>query len=237
MEHKNNCLLCGAELIYEKIPVKRTCAVCGGEFETTVACQQGHYVCDQCHTGKAEGVILAVCRNTPEKNPYAILRQLMEQPCIHMHGPEHHILVGAALLAAFRNCGGQVDLDTALPEMVRRGKQVPGGACGAWGCCGAGVSTGIFVSLVTGTTPLSGESWGLSIQMTAKALEDIGKLGGPRCCKRDSYTAVLAAAKFAEEHFGVRMELPERIICGFSPLNSQCRKTDCPYYPQETDKC
>jgi hypothetical protein len=88
----------------------------------------------------------------------------------HMHGPEHHVMVGAALLTAYRNAGGQLDLPRALQEMLHRGKQVPGGACGYWGACGAGLSTGMFVSIATGSTPLAKEAWGLSNRMTGLAL-------------------------------------------------------------------
>lgn len=41
----------------------------------------------------------------------------MAQPAVHMHGPEHHILVGSAIISAFHNCGGDVDLNAALDEM------------------------------------------------------------------------------------------------------------------------
>ena len=117
----------------------------------------------------------------------------------------------------------------ALEEMARRGGQVPGGICGFWGCCGAAVSCGIFVSILTGSTPLKTEEWRLSNQMTAAALEAIGALGGPRCCKRDSFTAVRTAVPFVRERFGVELELPETIRCGFSPLNAECLHERCPY--------
>ena len=62
----------------------------------------------------------------------------------HMHGPEHHVMVGAALLTAYKNAGGNIELKDALIEMMHRGKAVPGGACGFWGACGAGISAGMF---------------------------------------------------------------------------------------------
>ena len=103
----------------------------------------------------------------------------MAMPFCHMHGPEHHVMVGAALLTAYKNAGGQIDLTKALHEMYRRGKAVPGGACGFWGACGAGISAGQFVAIATDSTPLAAAPWGLSNQMTAKALESIGKKRRP----------------------------------------------------------
>ena len=121
-----------------------------------------------------------------------------------------------------------IDLVKALTEMKNRGQSVPGGACGFWGACGAGISSGMFISIISSSTPLSGEPWGLSNRMTAKALERIGSVGGPRCCKRDSYLSILSAIDFVKEHFGIEMEKPE-IVCSYSPQNNQCLGTRCPF--------
>lgn len=42
-----------------------------------------------------------------------------------MHGPEHHIMVGCALLTAYHNAGGEIDLPKALNEMVSRDYRSP----------------------------------------------------------------------------------------------------------------
>ena len=111
---------------------------------------------------------------------------------------------------------------------MHRGKSVPGGACGFWGACGAAISSGMFISIITKSTPLAQEPWGLSNLMTSKSLGAIGKIGGPRCCKRDSYLSLLSAIDFAKEHFGVEMERPE-IVCHFSARNNQCIGKRCPF--------
>ena len=130
-------------------------------------------------------------------------------------------MVGAALLTAYKNAGGNIDLETSLAEMMNRGRSVPGGACGFWGACGAGISTGMFISIISESTPLTEEPFGLSHRMTAKSLGEIGQIGGPRCCKRDSYLSILSAIDFTAENFNVRMEKPE-IICRHSAQNNQC---------------
>ena len=149
-------------------------------------------------------------------------------PFCHMHGPEHHVMVGAALLTAYRNAGGDIDLEKALGEMISRGKNVPGGACGFWGACGAGISSGMFVSIISSSTPLTVEPFALSHKMTAASLEAIGEVGGPRCCKRDSFLSILTAIDFVEEHFGIRMDRPE-VVCGYSAQNNQCIGKRCPF--------
>ena len=165
--------------------------------------------------------VIGACLREASKDPIEILTRMMDQPFCHMHGPEHHVMVGAALLTAYHNAGGEIDLPQALAEMMSRGKNVPGGVCGFWGACGAGISTGIFVSILSKATPLTEESFGLSNLMTSRALEKIGTVGGPRCCKRDSYLSILAAADFVREYFGVELDRHE-VVCGYAAQNNQC---------------
>ena len=223
------CLICQAPLEYLETDELMECAICHKKELSKTRCVKGHYVCNECHT-QGMDVIVGLCLRETSKNPVEIIRKMMNQPFCHMHGPEHHVMVGAALLTAYKNAGGELDLPAALAEIMRRGKSVPGGACGFWGACGAGVSAGMFVSILSQSTPLSVEPFGLSNRMTAKALEEIGAVGGPRCCKRDSYLSILAAVDFAREHFGVEMEKPE-VVCTHSGQNNQCIGKRCPFSP------
>ena len=172
--------------------------------------------------------ITALCLSEKSKNPIEILRNLTVSLNCPIHNPMHHILVGSALLVAFKNAGGDIDLEKALEELKTRAEQVPGGACGYWGACGAGISSGMFVSIVTGSNPLANEEWKLSNLMTASSLGAIGEVGGPRCCKRNSYLAITQAVKFAKENLGVEMELGE-IKCIHFSENSQCIGARCPF--------
>lgn len=225
------CLVCGKPIIYFDKAKKMECIMCHKTVESYASCEDGHFVCDECHAKKGIDMVMEECKNSTSKNPIALLQKLMEDPYIYMHGPEHHVMVGAVLLTAYHNCGGEIDLDEALEEIKQRGGQYPGGSCGLWGACGAAVSTGMFMSILTKATPLTGKSWRMSNEMTAKALEEIAKLGGPRCCKRNSFTAVKVAAEYVRENMGIVMELPEKILCDFSAENKQCLKKHCPYNP------
>ena len=225
---KDECLICGAPLIYLTAEEAMECAVCHTKEASRARCENGHYVCNACHTDGMDSM-MGVCLRETSKDPYAILEKLMALPFCHMHGPEHHVLVGASLLTAYKNAGGPLRLLEALREMRARGRKVPGGACGFWGACGAGIGAGMFVSIVTGSTPLAGREWGLSNQMTAKALAAIGEVGGPRCCKRNTFLAVTAAVAFVREHCGVEMELGT-IRCHHTAKNNQCIGTRCPFH-------
>ena len=221
------CLICKAPLEYLTEDQVMECAVCHKKEPSKTRCVKGHYVCSDCHTRGMDS-IFGLCLAETSSDPMAILHRMMALPFCHMHGPEHHVMVGAALLTAYKNAGGEVDLEQALREIDSRGRQVPGGACGFWGACGAGVSAGQFLAIVTRSTPLAVEPWGLSNRMTAQALERIGAVGGPRCCKRDSSLAVLAAVDFVREQLGVEMERTVP-VCTYSAQNNQCIGSRCPF--------
>lgn len=228
------CLICKAPLEYLKEDIIMTCALCKKKELSNARCVNGHYICNECHSSGVD-TIIGLCLNTDSKNPIEILTMMMDQPFCHMHGPEHHIMVGSALLTAYKNAGGDINLQNMLMAMQLRGKQVPGGVCGNWGCCGAAISTGIFLSLITQSSPLAVEQWGLSNRMTSRALEAIGSVGGPRCCKRDSSLAILTAIDYVKENLGIEMEKSE-VVCKYFPKNNQCIGKRCPFSPANHKK-
>lgn len=182
---KEECLICKAPLEYLETDEVMECVICHRKENSKTRCVEGHYVCNECHTAGMD-VIIGICLKEVSRNPVEIIEKLMGQPFCHMHGPEHHVMVGSALLTAYKNAGGDIDLPQALAEMMSRGKSVPGGACGFWGACGAGISAGMFVAIISKSTPLAVESFGLSHLMTSKALGEIGAVGavvnGIRIC-------------------------------------------------------
>ena len=225
---KEECIVCKKPLVYLEQDEVMECFVCHKKEKSKTKCVDGHYICNKCHTKGLDG-ILQVCLSCKDKNPYDVYKKLVDMDFCHMHGPEHHVIVGASLLVAYKNCGGDVDLQQALKEMISRGEQVPGGTCGFWGACGAGISVGIFVSIITKATPLTNKPWGLSNQMTSNALGKIAEVGGPRCCKRNSYIAIQTAVEFAKQNLGVSMPL-DQIKCAHQSKNNQCIGIRCPFF-------
>lgn len=224
------CLICKERLVYLETAEQMTCSLCQKTELSNCRCANGHYVCSECHMAGMDS-FLTVCLTNSSKNPIEILQKLMKLPFCHMHGPEHHVLVGASLLTAYKNAGGEINLQEALLEMQRRGRQVPGGICGLWGSCGAAVSTGICISILTGSSPLSTETWGWCNEMTSRSLAREAKIGGPRCCKRNSQISILEAIDFIHEKFGIELEKPEEIVCGWFQQNNQCINERCPFHP------
>lgn len=231
MAKKTDCLICGAELIYSSTSKKVECIYCKHTFESDVTCKNGHYVCDSCHRSNAEEIILKTCLNASEKNPFILAETLMKHPTVHMHGPEHHFLVPAVLITSYLNTLEQYNQkEENLNLAKKRAGKILGGFCGSHGVCGAAIGTGIFVSIITSSTPLSKKEWHLSNLVTAQSLLTIANHGGPRCCKRNSFLAICTAIDFVKDHFGVNMPYSRGKNCSFSHLNNECIQEDCPYF-------
>ena len=232
MEHKSGCLICGAELAYSEVTSALVCYYCGATNNANASCIHGHYVCDQCHGCSANDLIERYCAQTSSTNPVAIALQLMKSPAIKMHGPEHHFMVPAALLAAYGNQVSQAARETAgqLAQARSRAEAVSGGFCGFQGACGAAIGTGIFVSVVTKATPLSKHEWQLSNRMTAQSLGVIAEHGGPRCCKRGTFWALLTAVEYMRKHFNAKWYIEQPVVCTFSAMNRECLRQECQFY-------
>lgn len=230
------CLVCGKDLVYEEAAREFTCAVCGGKELGHTACEDGHYVCNACHRRGGVEVAYAICRESSSKNPVEILQQIMNDKAVYPNGPEHHTAIGMALLSAYKNSGGDIDLEGALDELRARSLQVPGGACGYWGTCGAATSAGQYWSVVTGSTPLNEGPWEQCARLTSRVLGHIADVGGVRCCKRTGFIALIEARAHTEELLGVRMEMPERIVCTHFPRNKQCLHAKCPFFPRNKEE-
>jgi hypothetical protein len=232
--HTENCLICGAELEYTEDTGERGCVVCGALAPANASCKRGHFVCDACHGSSGLELIQRVSESSTGVDPVALATELMRSPRIAMHGPEHHYLVPAVLLATFDNVLGRSDRKAAdLAEARRRAERVPGGFCGSHGNCGAGVGTGIFWSIATGTTPLEKSSWSECNRLTARSLLRIAEHGGPRCCKRDTWHALLQTL----EDIGQRVPetgwatLKPTPRCEHSARNKQCLGAACEFHP------
>lgn len=226
----DECLICNAHLEYLETDEEMICEICNKREQSKTRCINKHYICNDCHT-KGMKSIKKICLENKSKNPIEILDTLMSQSFCHMHGPEHHILVGSSILTAYKNAGGCVDLNEALPELYNRAKQVPGGTCGYWGACGAAISSGMAISIITKSTPLTTKEFQLSNKMTSLSLDNISKHGGPRCCKRDSYLSLETAIAFIKENLNITLEKTD-ILCKYYPQNNQCKKSECLYYPK-----
>lgn len=106
VRHFSGCLLCGKPLRYELIAVPRRCSVCGEEKLSDAVCEDGHFVCNECHAAGLDEFFVPFLLQSQERDPLKLLEERMALPQAHMHGPEHHAIVPCVLLTAFHNNGG-----------------------------------------------------------------------------------------------------------------------------------
>lgn len=226
--HINDCIICGSPLVYLEEEREIECSVCNKTFSTNVLCENGHYVCDECH-GSGVAALMPMLLDNTEADPIALFESLMKHPSVHMHGPEHHTIVPCVLLSAYHAAGVDFDLQKYLNEAVKRGRKVPGGVCGFWGVCGAAVGAGIFLSVMLHSNPLNAPVWCEPQKLAADCLKNITALGGPRCCKRTGRIAIETAVEYVNSHFEIKMHCAE-VKCDFVALNHECLGDKCKYF-------
>jgi hypothetical protein len=162
-------------------------------------------------------------------DPASILEQVMSHSAVPMHGPEHHIIVPAAIIAAVRNSGYPLP-EGSVEKAIERASKVPGGWCGLCGDCGAAVGSGIALSVITGATPLTGKPRTLALAATSQALSRMLD-EQPRCCKRASRIAIQSTVDFLRKNLGINLPQCDKTRCTYSLRNLQCAKEKCPFYP------
>ncbi len=174
--------------------------------------------------------LIDVCMEAGSDDPVKIFRKLVRVEGVPMHGGLHHIIVPMSLITAYWNVVRDFDLKAYLTEAADRAREVPERICGYWGTCGSGVGAGIFLSVITRTSPLShGRRWGQCNTITSESLARIGEVGGPRCCKRNAVLSITSACDYVKRELGVEMH-PSPFACNRVDDNPDCIGTRCPYY-------
>lgn len=226
---KSNCMLCGNRIVHSCQAVTAKCHYCGVEEEAYSQCKDGHYVCNTCHSQDALKVIESICLNTSLQNPVILAEKIMEHPSVHMHGPEHHALVPAALITAYQNYTGKRKEEEIL-EAIKRGSKVPGGYCGIYGACGAGIGVGIAVSILLGATPFTPAERSHANWATSSTLRCIADAGGARCCKKATRISLRKGVAYLSDVFGLlwNEKLNMAVNCTYTSLNKEC-DLNCEY--------
>jgi hypothetical protein len=228
MKEKENCGICGAPLEYRTDPVSLDCEYCGKRCDALVCCPSGHYVCDTCHKGKSMDIARKLLKASASKDPLELFEKIVAHPSVSMHGPEHHAIVAAVLVAAARNSDPSIPFK-AVQSALDRGEKVPGGWCGFYGACGAAIGVGVAVSVLTRATPLTGETRTLALKATAAALDGMAD-GDPRCCKRAGRKSIEAAVEYLDRNLGIVLSKGKGIKCRYSHRNRECPKGLCSYF-------
>lgn len=231
-------MVCGEKLVYNDISSTHACDYCGLEFISTIYCEQGHFVCDSCHSTDALDFLSKMVESEKSVSPRNIVETAFRHPSFKFHGPEHHSLVPAALLIAMKNRNltrpnGEPITAKLVREGIRRGSQIPGGFCGAAGNCGACVGAGIAVALYLGSTPMRGPERRSAHLATITALEMVTD-GLIRCCKRSSLYGISAATRILRSKHNVELgPEPGPKTCENWERNRDCARSDCVFFPED----
>lgn len=185
--------------------------------------------------GDLTGLCLSVFDAGQPCQPVEIAERLMDCESVAMHCPEHHFIVPAALLTAARLAQGakRETLEKDLSLAAQRASKIAGGFCGECGCCGAAIGCGIFAAVLTSASPKKEANWAQVNQMTARCLEHVASVDGPRCCKRVTYLSISEAIRQSPALLGLDLgEVPE-ITCRRFTQSKECRGVKCPYFPKK----
>ncbi|MFX1499666.1 MAG: DUF5714 domain-containing protein [Promethearchaeota archaeon] len=232
----DKCEICGKNLIYstEKEGYKELkCEFCDKKFNSNVYCEDGHYICDTCHSKGPIEIIERICEETKIKDPFELADVIMKHPKFKVYGPEHHVLTPAVILTALKNNnikkynGNEITLFD-IKEAIRRASKIPGGWCGYYGSCGAGMGSGVAISIFTGATPATDYPRTLANQITSRSLNRIAD-NLEHCCKRSVKLSIFETLKFLKETFQIDLGY-NYSNCIFSDKNDKCEKVKCPIF-------
>ena len=225
--HASDCMRCGKPLLYLDKDESKTCAYCGWTGPANAVCEAGHFVCDSCHSHEADEIVRQICQHTKETQMIKLLDTIRSHPAFPVHGPEHHFTVPAVIVATYRNRGGDVSNDDILAA-IDRGRAVPGGVCAFWGACGAALGVGIGFGIILQSNPLKPGARQLVQQAVGEIINEIAAIKAARCCRRESYTALLKAAAWSKQILPISLDTGPVSECRQQENNRECIWQACP---------
>ena len=230
------CDICKQKLTMVNIIEDKVCYFCKNSFQTNIYCSSDHFICDSCHVKDILDIIESFATTTDFTDPYLIADSIMTHPKFKSYGPEHHILVPVAILTALKNRSipkesGSPITDKEITEAISRGKKVPGGWCGFFGSCGAGIGAGIAISIFTDAAPSKNVGRSLANLATSHSLEKIADYL-EHCCKRSLRISIQEALRVLHDYLSIDIEI-EMTPCNFYSENKMCEKERCNFFNKE----
>ena len=227
--HDSGCQVCGAPLLYREEDSPAPCHYCQTTPPANAICEGGHFVCDACHTTDGLAVIERVCQTATETDLIALLDEIRRHSAIPRHGPEHHVLVPAVILTAYRNLGGEVTPEM-LATALSRGKTLPGGACGFLGVCGAAAGVGIALSLLLKANPVKPTARRQVLGAVQAVLGELTSRETARCCLRECWLALRQAAELSRELLPIPLSADAPLVCRQGGERQDCLQSSCPIW-------
>lgn len=223
------CGFCGTALKLLPNAIGARCMICGERGRTRTWCTQGHFVCEDCRGNELWGLVERLLQQDYSSDPVEILERMRESHDFPMHGPEHHPLVAAAFLVAYHNLHGEPEWSAILDTLQSAATQLPGGTCGFWGACAAGLSVGMAYCTILDSSPTDGEPRAASHKAVAQILARIGEFTGPRCCRRECLLSLQVACELSATLLPHAVTTEYRVPCAQAEDNPECLGSACPF--------
>ncbi|MBS3761688.1 MAG: methyltransferase domain-containing protein [Planctomycetes bacterium] len=227
----SGCMVCGAPLEYLDRNRDEECYFCGETHPANAVCEGDHFVCDSCHREDALKVIERICLRSDETDLIVLFKKIRRHSALPVHGPEHHSLVPAVIVTAFRNAGGRID-DGDIRTAVERGATIAGGACAFLGACGGATGAAAGMAIILGANPVKGTERQLVQRITMQLLEKISDFEAARCCQRDCWLSLQRVAEISEQMLPLGLTAEAPLECEQYRQNKECIGRKCPLWSE-----
>ena len=97
-----------------------------------------------------------------------------------------------------------------------------------YGSCGAGIGTGVAISVFTGATPSKDIPRSLANEITSRSLNKIAD-NLEYCCKRSTRLSICEVLEFLKDRFNINLVYDYK-NCNFSDKNNKCAKEKCLFF-------
>ena len=223
------CQFCATPLRQLPNAVGARCMVCGERGKTRTWCTAGHFVCDDCRGTELMGLLEAMLGEERSVDPVETFLRMRSRPDFGMNGPHHHALVAAAFLVAYHDLHGEPAWADVLDALQSAATELPGGTCGYWGACSAGLAVGMAYCAILGSDPTSGLPRSIAHRAVSAILDRIAQDTGPRCCRRDCLLALQVGCELSTELLPRAVPTSHGAKCEQAADNPECSGEACPF--------
>ena len=114
-------------------------------------------------------------------------------------------------------------------SMSSAATELPGGTCGYWGACSAGLAVGMAYCAILGSDPTAGIPRSIAHQAVSAILARIAQHTGPRCCRRDCLLALQVGCGLSADLLPGTVPTSHSARCDQAESNPECSGELCPF--------
>lgn len=184
----------------------------------------------------AEDIVLDLLDWSEEKDPGRILMDSFADEDLAPWGPQHHVLLTAALLTAYRNNGYELNLTQALSSAIQGIKEVASCTCTHGNDCSLGKAAAVFLAIILEYSPhfsMDEKARNHHCQTLRdcclSAFPTVCRMGRRHCCKMHGFIAIEVTCRYLKEELGINLPLSP-IFCDLAVLHPECQFSYCPYF-------